>query len=360
MKDPLESPGGNVEVRFSSARKAFRKGQRVKVRVEITGLPRLAKPLALRIQNRSPRIVSLRGGNLKRITILPGHVGRDGRVVRQIEFVTRAAGPFAIASWIGRMFLAHFETLSKEWGDHSESKTTSWYGDGHSLKDSREWVEGTHDYAESKKWHGHGHLVDRTKANNDKHHKFEDSRKWRGHSHEIANTQKQEKDGHSFDKSEEKEWLPHNVALSKNWKGKDHDEKESRKWWGDDHGYSWTMKEDFDEHKKYNHNYDVTRDWEGDNHLYLHTRRWKETDPEHKYDKSKADSGAERERWERDSHDEWTSDIWWDFDHYFESSVKQHDEWRRKGHSEFTSEDWRRDGHALDASRKRDAEKKGR
>lgn len=102
----------------------------------------------------------------------------------------------------------------------------------------------------------------------------------------------------------------------------------------------------------YFHDYLRTREWDGDEHDFIPSRRWSNPKGPHDHGESKADSGADREKWKRDHHMELYSRAWWARDHRYNASTEERDEWKRRGHEVRLSEDWKTRNHAFEKSRK--------
>ncbi len=348
-------PPQEVEVLITCPKTALRKGERAMVRVAIAGLAGIRDPVVIRLENRTPGVIRLHGGNIRRITLRPEHVSRGGTVLRQVRIEALAAGPFAIASSLEATLAAHLAEATESWGSHAEEESSSWFGDGHKLKTTEDWKKEPHDYAETRKWIGHNHELAMTAYGLKDHHSFEDTREWRGQFHPTDETKVQEKDGHAFARSVKKEWFMHVVQFSKLWEEKDHEMAVTQNWNRDRHEIEATREEGWKGEDFYYHTYERTRAWSGDHHGYSHSKRWEKPGSRHEYAPSKADGAGEREKWERDHHEEKYSAMWWKKDHAYHSSIAERDGWKDQDHKIELSEEWRGRDHAFGKSRKEKA-----
>lgn len=349
-----------VQIEVSSRKKALRKGERATLRVTIAGLRGLRRATTLRVENRSPGTIRLKGGDSQRIRILPAHVSSRGTVTKELVVTGLRAGPFAVGAWLGRLLFAHLDVVTEAWGEHTEDETTKWMGDAHDMKATKEWGANSHGYDESKRWKGHGHSTAATLGEKRENgHEFDPSRRWDGRLHSIEDTKDQESNGHSFDATEKKGWYAHSHVDSKRWDEHNHDYDESRRWGGDGHWFERTLSQGWSPENPYNHGYEDTRTWDGDGHTYTLSKRWKDKDHQHAYEDSKKDKAGGREQWEKDNHDAGLSKAWWDKDHDYEASREESKKWDRDHHEWYDkSEEWREKGHDYEASKRESKQKK--
>jgi hypothetical protein len=296
------------------------RGERATLTDTIRGLQGLESPIESWIENDSPTVVRVEGGDLQRIEIRPEEVSPEGTHVFSRVLSGIRAGTFTIRAGSPTLaILGHSFGTSRE---HAYELTKAWQSKEHRLERTRAWPRG--------------HEVDRTQQDSLPPHGMERSREWEARDHSETRTRLWQGWGHSIEGSQQ-------------YRRDRHDLEKSRRWLHSPHVYAFTKYEETGRHQP-----DPSRRWREEHHDYLDTKRWGERD--HAYEDTR------REQRDRLEHSEATTEMWTDDQHADETSREWRimvfhsytlsRAWRRDDHVEGTSRGWRNDGHAYETSRR--------
>src|SRR4051794_12053514 len=108
-----ESPTTEPRIRLTLPKAPLKPGARTMVRVEVSRLKNVRHALSLRVENHSPEVLRLRGGEVQILTIDPKAV-RGGVFVTEIPAAVVGAGDFLVVSLFGAGsgFFAHVASVS--------------------------------------------------------------------------------------------------------------------------------------------------------------------------------------------------------------------------------------------------------
>jgi hypothetical protein len=96
----LRGPLRVVAVNLSAPKLNLTRGEGTELKVEVSGLDGLDRPLPLTLSNLSPSVVTLAGGAEQRVEIAPEMVGEGGRYVRTYPLTGLRSGGFSIEAKI--------------------------------------------------------------------------------------------------------------------------------------------------------------------------------------------------------------------------------------------------------------------
>jgi len=96
VKDQYRS----IALKLSADKLRLKRGEQTTLKVQVLGLQGLKEEIPINLENKSPTVVSMEGGESQTVTITPGEVGSEGVYTISKTLTGIQTGPFEIATYL--------------------------------------------------------------------------------------------------------------------------------------------------------------------------------------------------------------------------------------------------------------------